>query len=74
MMTEHIMGDLAPDPPPESVQDGAHEARAVIRREDRDRHHGEAGEKDESHSEAPCVGGRVKSPARAHKFRSSWTE
>ena len=58
-MHEHIMGDLEPDPPAESIDDGVHEARAVIAREDRDRHHGEAGEKDESYSEAPSCWGRV---------------
>lgn len=53
------MRNLASDPPAEPVDDRAHDARALIRREERDRAQGEAGEKDESHSDAPCVGGRV---------------
>ena len=75
MMPKETMSNLAPDPPAESVHDRAHETGPLGGRKDRDRASDKAHDDKGSHEFAPSIrGGTVKSPARAHKVRSSSTE
>ena len=75
MMTKHAMSNLAPDPPAKPMHDRAHESRALIGREDCDRATDQAHNNKGSHEFVPSIrGAGMKSPARAHKVRSSSTE
>jgi len=52
-MAKNVVRDLAPDPPAESMHDGRHQAGALLRRKDRYRSDGQAGEDNYSHNDAP---------------------
>jgi hypothetical protein len=52
-MAKNVVRDLAPDPPAEPMDDGPHQAGALLRRKDRDRADRQAGEDDYSHNDAP---------------------
>ena len=74
MMTKHVMRNLAPDPPAESMHDRAHLPRALVGRKNRDGASDKTHNEEGSHEFAPSIRGKVKSPARAHMTRSSSTE
>jgi hypothetical protein len=52
-MAKKGVRDLAPDPPAEPMHHGLHQAGAMLRRKDRDRTDGQAGEDNYSHNDAP---------------------
>ena len=52
-MAKNVVRDLAPDPPAEPMHHGAHQAGALLRRKDRYRSDGQAGEDNYSHNDAP---------------------
>ena len=74
MMTKQAMSNLAPDPPPESIDDRAHEPGALGGRKDLDRASDKTHNDEGSHEFTPSIRGNVKSPAWAHMTRSSSTE
>ena len=74
MMTKHAMGNLAPDPPAKPTDDRAHKPAAPVGRKNRDRASDKAHNDEGPHEFTPSARGKVKSPARAHKVRSSSTE
>jgi hypothetical protein len=75
MMTKPAKSNLAPNPPAESMDDGAHEPGALVGRKDRDRASDKTQNDEGSHEFDPSIlGGKVKSPARAHMARNSSTE
>ena len=73
-MTKDAMNNLASDPPAKPMHDRAHEPGALVRRKDRDCASEKAHNDEGPHGFAPSIRGKVKSPARAHMTRSSWTE
>jgi hypothetical protein len=75
MMSKHVMRNLAPDPPAESMDGRTHEPGALVGRKDRDRASDKTHKDEGSHRFAPSIReGKVKSPARLHMSRSSSTE
>ena len=75
MMTKDAMSNFAPDPPAKSMDDRTHEPGALVGRKDRDRASDKTHNDEGSHEFVPSIrGAGMKSPARAHKVRSSSTE